>query len=412
MSPLLPPLLLLLLLPPLLPTACSANANVHAYYYLWYGNPATDGRFLHWDHEVLPHWSPAVRARHPHGPASRHAAADGVIHAPFYPALGAYSSRDAATLDAHMRELIRAGVGTVVLSWWGQAAREGTSDTQGVQTDAVIAQVVAAVERVERIGDGGPGMRFAVHMEPYPGRTHTSVQEDAEYLVARFGASDAWLRIDGRRVFYVYDSYHIGVEDWRSVLGVPERATGPPAVRDGFFIALWLNRDGGELASRGGFDGVYTYFASDGFVYGSSTRNWKHMRAFCVEKGLLFVPSVGPGYNDEGIRPWNAHNTKSREGGAYYDRMWRAALDSGAEYVSITSYNEWGEGTQIESAAARSTAPNTGGKKVYLEYAEGEPGKYVDATRKWADALGARGGKSSGGGRSSSSSSGRGDDDL
>ena len=55
---------------------------------------------------------------------------------------------------------------------------------------------------------------------------------------------------------------------------------------------------------------------------------------------LVFVPSVGPGYNDEGIRPWNAHNTKSRENGGYYDRMWSRALESGAQFVSITSFNE------------------------------------------------------------------------
>lgn len=55
---------------------------------------------------------------------------------------------------------------------------------------------------------------------------------------------------------------------------------------------------------------------------------------------LTFVASVGPGYNDEGIRPWNAHNTKSRADGAYYDNMWRQAIDAGARYVSITSFNE------------------------------------------------------------------------
>ena len=30
--------------------------------------------------------------------------------------------------------------------------------------------------------------------------------------------------------------------------------------------------------------------------------------------------------------------------------MWKAALNIGAEIVSITSFNEWHEGTQIEAA--------------------------------------------------------------
>ena len=150
--------------------------NVHAFFYLWYGNPDTDGRYLHWDHEVLPHWAPATRAKHPHG--HRHDVLAGEIHSPFFPARGLYSSNDPTVLDDQMQELRSAGIGTVVLSWWGQASREGTSDTQGVQTDDTIANVIAAVERAE-------GMFWGVHMEPYPGRTADTVAEDVQYLVAR-----------------------------------------------------------------------------------------------------------------------------------------------------------------------------------------------------------------------------------
>ena len=135
---------------------------MHAFFYCWYGNPETDGKFLHWNHEVLPHWNAQTRARFPHGPDTRHDAGAGIVHAPYYPARGTYSSSNPDTLDSQMAELLRAGVGTVVLSWWGQASREGTSDTQGVQTDNIIATVISAVERSE-------GLKFSVHLEPYPG---------------------------------------------------------------------------------------------------------------------------------------------------------------------------------------------------------------------------------------------------
>ena len=36
--------------------------------------------------------------------------------------------------------------------------------------------------------------------------------------------------------------------------------------------------------------------------------------------------------------------------GKYYDDMWRAAVDAAPKVVAVTSYNEWGEGTQIEAA--------------------------------------------------------------
>lgn len=49
-----------------------------------------------------------------------------------------------------------------VVSWWGPVWREGTTDTQGVNTDEVLQEVVAVVERY-------PAMKVALHMEPYPG---------------------------------------------------------------------------------------------------------------------------------------------------------------------------------------------------------------------------------------------------
>ena len=75
--------------------------NVHAFFYLWYGNPTTDGRYLHWDHAVLPHWAESTRRKFPHG--HRHAAAEGEIHARYYPQRGLYSSNDPDTLDAQMQ---------------------------------------------------------------------------------------------------------------------------------------------------------------------------------------------------------------------------------------------------------------------------------------------------------------------
>jgi hypothetical protein len=43
--------------------------------------------------------------------------------------------------------------------------------------------------------------------------------------------------------------------------------------------------------------------------------------------------------------------------------MWRAAISSGADRVTITSFNEWHEGTQIEPAQ-----PQRRGPYRYLSY--------------------------------------------
>lgn len=83
------------------------NYYVHAFYYIWYGNPKFDGKYIHWDHPQLPHWDSKVAEGYPQG---RHSPPDD-IGANFYPSLGAYSSRDPSVLEAHMQQLRSAAVG-------------------------------------------------------------------------------------------------------------------------------------------------------------------------------------------------------------------------------------------------------------------------------------------------------------
>ena len=36
--------------------ANSTYPNVHTFYYGWYGDPETNGMWMHWNHQVLPDW--------------------------------------------------------------------------------------------------------------------------------------------------------------------------------------------------------------------------------------------------------------------------------------------------------------------------------------------------------------------
>jgi len=89
---------------------------------------------------------------------------------------------------------------------------------------------------------------------------------------------------------------------------------------------------------------------------------------------------VGPGYLDTRIRPWNAATTRSREDGAYYDRMFAAAIACGPTLIGVTSFNEWHEGTQIEPAV-----PMTVGDYTYEDYLPLKPEDYLARTRAWVN---------------------------
>ena len=71
-----------------------------------------------------------------------------------------------------------------------------------------------------------------------------------------------------------------------------------------------------------------------------------------------------------------------------YDRMWKTAIKAGADIVTITSYNEWHEGTQIEPARVALDRPDYDG-------AWGKTGinaqrAYLTATAHWTARLAAR----------------------
>ena len=103
------------------------------------------------------------------------------------------------------------------------------------------------------------------------------------------------------------------------------------------------------------------------------------------------MPCVSPGYDDTRVRPWNGANARSRDGGAYYDDEWRAAVASGAGRVAVTSFNEWHEGTQVEAAVP--AAPDRDGVPAYADYAPGGADFYLARTAAWvATFAAARGG--------------------
>ena len=188
----------------------NAVSGLHAFYYAWYGTPEVDGKWIHWNHEVLPHWGgPAVNSKYPtvgskHKPPER-------IGSNFFPSLGPYSSRDATVIHEHVEMFARAGIGVLVYSWWGRIG-----DANGDPTDdAVILEVGRACVKYR--------VKLAFHLEPYKGRTAQSVRLDLQHLISRYGNHTALYRIGQRPAFYVYDSYHTSPEEWHTLLGVSNK---------------------------------------------------------------------------------------------------------------------------------------------------------------------------------------------
>jgi hypothetical protein len=265
-----------------------------------------------------------------------------VLSTPYYPARGLYSSSNARLVSAQMREIAETGVGAIVVSWWGFDSPEHDR----------LLMVEQAATRY--------GLEVAIHIEPYRSRTPAKAAEDIGRLHREGGFTD----------FYVYDADRDPAGEWHDAL---TPLTG---------VRIWGHTTLVGRAKLSGFDGLYTYDVV--------TWNGALFKRLCVQAhaaGLLCAPSVGPGYDarlatrHEVIRP--------RNDGRTYDRMWKTALRAGPDVVTITSYNEWQEGTQIEPARIATS-------KLDYDGAWGKTGvaaqrAYLAATAHWTARLRAQG---------------------
>jgi hypothetical protein len=73
---------------------------------------------------VLPHWSDHTWDDMEGFPGGES------IGANYYPELGCYSSTDKSVIDAHMKMIREAGIGVVVITWWGKDSFEDKSVLQ------------------------------------------------------------------------------------------------------------------------------------------------------------------------------------------------------------------------------------------------------------------------------------------
>lgn len=330
----------------------SVSPDAHIFYYGWYGNPETDGHWKHWNHNVILHGGGGENFTPPDS-----------IGANFYPADGLYSSHSREDTARQMEQIKGAGIGVLVATWWGV----------GHDTDRSL-EVLFDVAAEH-------GLKVCFHIEPFPGRNAVTTREAIVYLLDRYGEHPALYKCaqaGNRPMIYLYDSYLTPAEDWAAVFKPDGAQTIRGTKYDVAAIGLWVKAKEARFMLEGGFDGFLTYFATEGFTFGSTPANWPQLADWAKEHGQLFIPSVAPGYIDTRIRPWNDKNTRGREEGAYYDRMFQAALDVNPAIISITSFNEWHEGTQIEPAVPKEIPGYR-----YEDYGSRAPDYYLERTRYW-----------------------------
>ena len=320
------------------------STRVAAFYYPWYFNPDFNGLWDHWGN------SPPED-----------------IASDYYPLLGAYSISDPEVLAQHFAWLREAGVGLIISSWWGK----------GNRTDYALPLMLDVADHY--------GIKIAIHIEPYDGRTADSLISDIGYIYDRCGEHPAF--------FWTTDTSRYSPENqpkglfflWASA--VPD--TSKPAVPYDYWMETLDTLHAGDPGAivitdqndpawvlRSHFDGSYNYGVLDADQVG-------YQWAKGLPSGAWYVPGVNPGFSAKRIR-YEAWVDTPRQNGETYNDRWERMFAVGIEpaLVAVTTFNEWHEGTQIEPAVSGKTRP---GNYPYLDYAPLEPEAYLEMTRDWSE---------------------------
>ncbi len=317
--------------------------KVAAFYYPWYGNPNIDGQWIHW-------------TQNNHLPPED-------IASDYFPALGAYSSNDPEVVAQHMEWLREADIGVIISSWWGQGSRE----------DQTVPLLLQTAERY--------GIKVAFHIEPYAGRTPESLVSDIQYIYENYGDSHAFFRSAAtsryspsdqpKGMFFVWSIQDPATKDfsyWQKALDEIHAIPGSGLVIGNSLEAGWI--EGSH------FDGLYNYatlhLAQRGFDWARS-----------LPPDSLYIPSVIPGFSAK--RVGYADTTYvPREDGSTFDAQWTSALDTGVEpaLVTVTSFNEWHEGSMIEPPQF---GVSDGNGYAYADFGALPSEGYLKLTRRWVD---------------------------
>jgi hypothetical protein len=247
-----------------------------------------------------------------------------------------YNSGDRETVVRHIAQAQEAGLDAFVVAWYGP-------QVEGNPTEPNLALML-------EVADGTP---FQVSVEFGPDSPFIHSQPDVvdalRHVLQVHAQHPSFLRAEGRPVIFFWrlDSIPLApeqtpLEAWQAI-----REQVDPDHE-----SIWI-AEGVEVEYQQVFDGHHLYSIAWSEDVHQTLSDWGYrIRRYNAQHGTdkLWVATVMPGYND--LKGRADAFVREREDGQFYRDTWQAAMDSGADWVVITSWNEWVEGSQIEPSVS------------------------------------------------------------
>ena len=280
---------------------------VMAFYYQWYQTPeGPSGSLLHWNpvNDNIPPYTD-------------------------HPLMGLYDSPDENVIRAHFAMAKQAGIDVLIADYAYVTSYD--SRTWPLMRDLAL--------------------EYGLKLTYYgcSSKDLDRIKEDIKH--------PAFLKDEGKPVFFFYDTGRATPAQWLEYRKSVEAALGP---------CIWIAQYDADFL--GVFDGFHNYIymtdqpGDTGEIYYTSSLNLlksgphemllDEAISLALSGGVVPIDikansvTVVPGYDDTHVR--TPGQVMVREDGAFYRRLWGTAMSLDADYVLITSWNEWHEGTEIE----------------------------------------------------------------
>ena len=233
----------------------------------------------------------------------------------YHPSAGFYSEADATVVARQIAAMQYAGIGLGIASWWGK----------GSQTDGKMPLLLSTA--------AGTGFKWSIYYEA-EGNSDPSaaaIASDLAYINSHYGSDPSFYKIDGRPVIFVY---------------------AQPS--DGCAMASrWAQ------ANASGADYVVLKVFPGYPSCSSQPAAWHQYSPAVAEDhqaGRSFA--ISPGF-------WLATGSvRLARDLSRWQQDVRDMVASGEPWQFVTTFNEWGEGTAVESATEWATSSGFG---AYLD---------------------------------------------
>jgi hypothetical protein len=250
-----------------------------------------------------------------------------------------YNSSTDAIIDQQLNEASGAGITGFISSWWGA----------GDQTDKNLGKLLAHSTALENHTHYHFASSIYFECDAPALNGSARIVSGLQYLISHYGNDPHFFHWQSKPVFFFWDPLGGGrtLAQWASIRSQVDPGNQTIWSAEGVDTALLSVFDGIHLFS-GGYWGLQSNTMTT-VDQGFRTKIDAYDKANGTQK--IWAAGIIPGYDDTHVPGRVGAYIVPRNNGSTYSSSWASAIASKPDWITITSFNEWFEGSMIEPSA-------------------------------------------------------------